>query len=335
VLEKVALSVEEQLLELFQYKSQKIIILAGATGTGKTAFSLDIAERLGGEIISCDSMQVYRGMDIGTAKASIQERERVKHYLIDVCNVNEPFNVKNFFDQALVACKEILARGKVPILVGGTGFYIHAFVYGPPLGPGCDPSVRKQLIVEEGHFGLELLYEKLVQLDPEYAKTVSQSDRHKIMRALEIIEISGRRVSDFSWKGRTPLSFFDQRCWFLFWPRPILYERLERRIDGMLADGLLEEVVHLDRLGIRSNPTACQAIGYRQTLDFLDTAQTPKDYEEYVKKLKQASRNLAKRQFTWFRKETSFRWLDLSKYTREEIIETICSDYTSGSNTLF
>jgi tRNA dimethylallyltransferase len=334
VLGKVAETVEEQLLELFHHKSKKIIILAGPTGAGKTMISLDLAERIGGEIISCDSMQVYRGMDIGTAKASLEERKRIKHYLIDICDVQEPFNVKNFFDEAIAACKEIFSRGKVPIFVGGTGFYIHAFLYGPPLGPGCDPQVRERLIEEESHFGIELLYEKLLTLDLEYAKTVSQSDRHKILRALEIMEISGKRVSDFSWRERPKLSFFDQRCWFLFWPRPILYERLEKRIDGMLAQGLLEEVVRLDRLGIRNNKTAAQAIGYRQTLDFLDTAQTAQDYEEYVKKLKQASRNLAKRQFTWFRKEPDFRWLDLSKHSKEEVLDIIKDDYNSSSTTL-
>lgn len=327
VFESVALNVQEELIEEAQYGSKKVIFLAGPTGAGKTAISIELAEKLGAEIISADSMQVYRGMDIGTAKATPEERKRVTHHLIDIRDISDPFNVKDFYEEAMLSCRDILNRGRVPIIVGGTGFYIHALLYGPPAGPACDPYVRATLQEEEERFGIELLYEKLLQLDPEYAVHISQNDRHKILRALEIIEISGRRVSSFEWKNRKPLSFFDYRAWFLYWPREILYKRLEKRCDDMLRYGLLEEVVQLDRAGIRRNRTASQAIGYRQTLDFLDTAKTIKDYETYVTNLKTASRHLAKRQFTWFRKETAFRWLNLAENATPEVIDIILKDF--------
>jgi tRNA dimethylallyltransferase len=334
VFENVALSVQEQFTTYFRHSSKKVIVLAGPTGVGKTALSLHLAERLGGEIISADSMQVYRGMDIGTAKVSKEDRERIPHHLIDIRDISEPFNVKDFYEEAMFACQSILARGKVPIVVGGTGFYIHAFLYGPPTGPGCDPQVRAQLIEEEERFGIELLYDKLMRLDPLYGASICKNDKHKILRALEIIEISGKRVSDFSWKSRELTSFFDCRCWFLFMPRDLLYQRLERRCEEMLAQGLLEEVVQLDRAGIRQYRSVSQAIGYQQTLQFFDTAQTPDDYAVYVDRLKQASRHLAKRQFTWFRKESAFCWLDIAKYTLEEVIELILRDYEQESSTL-
>lgn len=329
LLENVALNVQEEVIANSGFGSKKVIVLAGPTGAGKTLLSLRLAERLGAEIISADSMQVYRGMDVGTAKVTKAEREKIPHHLIDICNIDDPFNVKDYYEEAMGACRDILNRGRVPLVVGGTGFYLHALLYGPPAGPGANPAIRAMLEEEECRFGLELLYEKLVRLDPEYAKHISINDRHKILRALEIIEISGRRVSSFEWKDRQPLAFFDWRCWFVHWPRPILYKRLENRCEEMLASGLLEEVVQLDRAGIRKNRTACQAIGYRQTLEFLDTAQTSQDYEAYVDKLKQASRHLAKRQFTWFRKESIFRWLNLEEHPPEEVLNMIIEDFES------
>lgn len=327
VLEGVALSVQEQVVSKGQFGSKKVIILAGPTGSGKTSLSLDLAEKIGGEVVSADSMQVYRGMDIGTAKATPSEQKRVVHHLIDIRDILEPLNVKEYYEEAMHACRDILNRGRTPIIVGGTGFYIHAILYGPPQGPGCDPEVRAMLQAEEQRLGIDLLYDKLAKFDPDYAATISRNDRHKILRALEIIEISGKKVSSFSWKDRKPQSFFDFRPWFLYWPRDILYKRLEKRCDEMLAYGLLEEVVKLDRAGLRKNHTASQAIGYRQTLDFLDSAQTAADYDEYVKELKTASRHLAKRQFTWFRKEPAFCWLNLAEHSKEAALQMILDDF--------
>jgi tRNA dimethylallyltransferase len=328
---QIVIGVQEQLLHLLTMKGRRVIVLAGPTGIGKTALSLQLARMLGGEIVSADAIQVYRGMDIGTAKVSHADRDRIPHHLIDICDVTEPFNVYDFCSQAKAAIEDIIARKNVPIIVGGTGFYIHSLIYGPPSGPPSDPDIRKQLEEEMNRLGNDFLYDKLQAFDPEYAITITSNDRHKIIRGLEIIELSGKRVSDFSWKARQPSPLYDFRCWFLDMPRNLLYERLSRRCDEMLEAGLLDEVVYLDREGLRQNTTASQAIGYRQTLEFLDTGRTPEDYQRYVEKFKQASRHLAKRQFTWFRKEPHFRWVDMLGISRDDLSDLIASDYSSAA----
>jgi len=327
VAQHVALGVQAQLIRFFCPLGRRIIIIAGPTGIGKTDLSLNLARKLGGEIVSCDSMQVYRGMDIGTAKVSFEERQVIPHHLIDIRNVDEPFNVFDYFEEAKRAIDSILARGKVPIIVGGTGFYIHALMYGPPHGPSASPELREKFETEKQLLGLPSLYERLTLLDPEYAKTISCSDVHKIFRGLEIIELSGKKVSEFPWSERPPLSLYDCRAWFLHMPRKELYVRLDNRCEEMLDAGLLEEVVSLDRQGIRENPTARRAIGYRQTLEFLDTAQNEDEYKTYVEKLKVASRHLAKRQFTWFQKEKLFRWVDITQIGKEALLDLIIDDY--------
>ncbi len=329
VLEEIAYSIQEKLEKRMLGKPIKVIILSGPTGVGKTSLSLELARLLPGEIISADSMQIYRGMDIGTAKVSKEVQDEIPHHLVDVRDIWEPYNVRNFFDEAIQSIIEIASRNHAPIVVGGTGFYIHSLLFGPPQGPPSDPGIRAMLEREEEKFGAEFLYEKLNSFDPEYAKTITPHDRHKIVRALEIIEISGKKVSAFAWKQRKHLPGFDFHCWFLHRPRDQLYERLSRRCDEMIRDGLLQEVLELDRIGIRSNSTASASVGYRQTLDFLDSSRTPEDYENYVEQFKMASRHLAKRQFTWFRKEPDFRWIDLSELPEMEIVQMIADDYLS------
>lgn len=333
VLGDFALSVQDELEHLFvPSRARRAIIIAGPTGAGKTALSLKLAERLNGEIVSADSVQVYRGMDIGTAKISKELREQVPHHLIDVCDVTKPFNVVHFYEEAKRACLDIYIRGKVPIIAGGTGFYLHTLLYGPPCGPPANPEVRGFLNNEFEKFGIEPLFEKLKEFDPTYASTITKNDSHKILRALEIIEITGKPVSSFEWKERKLEHYFDFHCWFIHRPREILYSELEKRCDEMLAAGLLDEVVGLDRAGIRTNSAAAQAIGYKQSLEFLDTARTPEDYELFVRSFKTASRHLAKRQFTWFRKEPLFEWVDLSSRSLEDVAEMIAHDYEKGDS---
>jgi tRNA dimethylallyltransferase len=322
----ISVAFQEQLKKNFLPSFRRVIIIAGPTGVGKTALAIKLAERLGGEIISADSIQVYRGMDIGTAKVSKEERARVPHHLIDICDIDEPFHVVQFYTKAKTICQDILDRGKVPLVVGGTGFYIHALLYGPPAGPPSDVAKRKILQEDYEKFGIEPLFEKLQQFDPAYAQTITKNDIHKVIRALEIIEISGKPVSDFPWKKKPLEPYFDFRPWFLYIPRQKLYEILERRCDEMLKKGLLEEVVQLDRLGIRSNPTAAQAIGYRESLAFLDGAQTEEDYKTFKASFIRGTRHLAKRQFTWFRHEKIFRWLDLSCHREDEVLDLIIED---------
>ncbi len=307
-------------------KKKKVIVLAGPTGVGKTKTSLLIAHALGGEIISADSMQVYRGMDIGTAKVRPEERGSIRHHLIDSRDIDESFNVVDFFHESEQAFREIYARDHVPIVVGGTGFYIHALIYGPPKGPASVPDVRKKLEDEMTEKGSLVLYDRLKGLDPEYASTITFRDRHKIIRALEIMTLTNQKVSFFE-KGMTPSQEFDFRCWFLYMPKEVLYPTLDQRCEKMVSEGLLEEVKRLDQMGIRQNTSACQAIGYRQCLEFLKTAQTPEDQHRFMETFKQASRRYAKRQLTWFRKEPLFRWLNVHKTGVDTAVEMIIQDY--------
>ncbi len=324
---RIAYAVQREVEDIFRFHEKKIVVIAGPTGVGKTACSLKLAQAINGEIVSIDSQQVYRGMDIGTAKASLQERTAVPHHLIDIRNVTDPFNVVDFYHEALHACKDIILRGKVPIAVGGTGFYLHALIYGPPEGPPSCPEIRKTLEEDAEKFGIELLFGKLQEYDPEYAASITKSDAHKIIRALEIIELSRKKVSAFTWKEKVENPAFDWRCWFLHMPRKLLYQKIEERCDAMLAQGFLQEVIALDRAGIRQNKTAAQAIGYKQSLAFLDTAQSSQDYEQFVAAFKTASRHLIKKQLTWFQKEPLFTWLDVSTYSEEQVVDIIKTGY--------
>lgn len=307
---------------------KRIIVISGPTATGKTAFSLALAKLLGGEVISADSMQVYRGMNIGTAKIRLEEMGDVPHHMIDICDVHEPFNVVDYYEEASKTCREVLARGRVPIVVGGTGFYIHGLIYGPPEGPPSSPQLREKLEADMEKFGTEFLYEKLKELDSEYAATISHADRHKIIRALEIISLTNKRVSEFPnpLEAKKPKEF-DFQPWFLYWPKEILYSRIEMRCDQMIAEGLEEEVKKLEKQGLRGNLSTEQAIGYRQCLEYLDSPKTDRDFEHFVWAFKQASRRYAKRQFTWFRKQPLFQWVNLSEHEPEEVIQRIIFEY--------
>lgn len=332
---------EEQLSRLFSHfthpekerisektRRKKVIVIAGPTAVGKTEISLQISQVIGGEVISADSMQVYRGMDIGTAKPTFEERQKVIHHLIDSRDLDENYNVVDFYREATQALKEIFSRERVPIVVGGTGFYLRALLHGPPSGPPSVKEVRKQLQEEMDRSGADLLHQRLMQFDPEYAKTITPRDRHKIVRALEIITLTNQRVSNFLPAfHHEEFVACDFRCWFLYLPNEVLYDRIEKRCDEMLKRGLVDEVKQLIKEGLPDNHTACQAIGYKQCLEFLQTRQTQADYDAFVQAFKQASRRYAKRQYTWFRKQPLFRWLNLSSLTQETVTEIIIQDF--------
>lgn len=322
-----ALQAQRQLSEKISEPRKRVIVIAGPTACGKSSFAYELAALCCGDIISADSMQVYRGMDIGTAKPTIQEREACCHHLIDVRDVHENFNVVDFYYEARQACQAVHAAGRTPIIVGGSGFYLHSLLYGPPPGPPSVPELRKILEDEADQLGAEVLFERLRKLDPQYANTITNHDRQKIIRGLEILALTGKKISKLPWKTRFNPQNYDFRCWFLHRPRDVLYKRIEARCDQMIADGLLEEVAALDKKGLRENSSASQAIGYRQALEYLDSKRSPEDYQYFVEKFKQASRNFAKRQFTWFRKEPLFRWLDLELHDNEVALEMIRQDY--------
>lgn len=325
----IALDIQRQLSANIQKPKNRVIVLAGPTGVGKTAFSLALAESLGGEIISADSMQVYTGMDIGTAKPTVEERESVPHHLIDIRNVAESFNVVDFYYEARHSLQVIHARDNVSIVVGGSGFYLHALLYGPPSGPPSVSELRKTLEDEMEKKGADVLFDRLKQLDLNYANTITKHDKQKIIRALEIITLTGKKVSKLPWGARQKPQNYDFHCWFLHRPRDQLYKRIDSRCDEMLAAGFLDEVRELKNAGLESNPSACQAIGYRQALEFFNSNGDEKAYRDFVEKFKQASRNYAKRQITWFRHdhEPLFRWLDLDLHDPEVAMDIITQDF--------
>lgn len=308
-------------------KKQKVIVIAGPTAVGKTALAIDIAEIIGGEIISADSMQIYRNMDIGTAKATKEQQKRVIHHLLDLKDVNETFNVSEYYKAAHTACRQILLKGLVPIVVGGSGFYVHTFLYGPPNGPPSNPEIRRKLEDQLDQLGAESLYERLEILDPNYAKTITIRDKHKIVRALEIITITKQKVSEIP-IPKTDLSpIYNFRPWFIHLPKEIIYEKVNDRCDEMIASGFIDEVKLLEKQGLRENYSASQAIGYRQCLEFLDSKQTQEDRQKFIEEFKKVSRKYVKRQFTWFKKEPHFRWLNLDEVGYEKAKEFILQDY--------
>ncbi len=284
---------------------------------------------IGGEIISADSMQIYRGMDIGTSKIPPEEREGIPHHLIDIKDITESFNVVDFYFDASHACQFILAQGHVPIIVGGSGFYIHSLLYGPPSGPPPIPELRKALEDEMEEIGAEAMFEKLKLQDPHYASTITKNDKQKIIRGLEIIALTRKKVSRHPWKSRTKPLGYNFHCWFLHRPKEVLYRGIEKRCEKMLQNGFLEEVKALISRGLMENSSASQAIGYRQAIEYLHSAQTPEDYRQFVTSFKQASRNYAKRQFTWFKKEPMFRWLDMELHDQEVALDMIIQDYSN------
>jgi tRNA dimethylallyltransferase len=326
-----AIQAQKELTSKMEQPKKKVVVLAGPTCAGKSAFAIDLAKKIGGEIISADSMQVYKNMNIGTAKPTQQEMEGVPHHLIDIRDVTDAFNVVDFYYEARHCCQQIIAREGVPIVVGGTGFYLRSLLYGPPGGPPSVPELRKLIEEEVERLGVEVMYEKLKQQDPEYVATITKNDKQKIVRGLEIIKLTGSKVSAQKWGQEWIPQNYDFRCWFLHRPRESLYKRIDKRCEQMLKSGFLEEVQELEKQGIRENSSASQAIGYRQALEYLETEQNKQDYKHFVENFKQATRNYAKRQFTWFRKERGFRWLDLELHDHEVALDMVIQDYDAGS----
>lgn len=284
-----AVQAQKHVSDQFHRNKKRVIVIAGPTASGKTDFSLMLAKEVGGEIISADSMQIYRGMDIGTAKPSKEIRAQIPHHMIDTHDLSEPFNVVDFYYEARHCIQQILARDAVPIVVGGSGFYLHSLIYGPPSGPPSVPELRKALEEQIEREGSEAMYEKLKHLDYEYAKSITKNDKQKIVRALEIITLTGKKVSQLHWKARRNPLNYNFRTWFLYRPKERLYQRIEERCDQMVELGFLDEVKNLVKMGLCANSSAARAIGYRQALDFLETEQTEEDFKRFVTAFKQAS----------------------------------------------
>ncbi len=303
-------------------EKRPLIILSGPTAVGKTKLSVRLAREIGAEIISADSVQVYRHMDIGSAKVTPEEMEGVPHYLVDVLEPEEEFNVVRFQQMAKAAMREIYAKGKIPLIVGGTGFYIQALLYDIDFAENDgDTSCRKMLEAKAAAGEGEALYRMLQDCDPCSAEQIHPNNLKRIIRALEFYHQTGQRISEHNEQERQKDSPYNYAYFVLTDERSRLYGRIDRRVDQMMEQGLLEEVKALRDRGVPGTSTAMQGIGYKELYAYLEGEYT---LEEAVRVIKRDTRHFAKRQITWFKREREVIWLDRSAAGGEErILETI------------
>ena len=295
-----------------------LIILTGPTAVGKTDLSIKLAKAVGGEIISADSMQVYKKMDIGTAKIMPKEMDSIPHYLIDVLDPKEDFHVVLFQKLAKEAMEAIYAKGKVPIITGGTGFYIQALLYDIAFKENDGDMVyREELEALAKEKGAEYLHEMLAAIDEEAAKSIHANNIKRVIRALEFYKQTGRKISEHNEEERQKESPYNFVYFVLNNDRQVLYERIERRVDIMLEQGLVAEVEALYKEGYDSNLVSMQGLGYKEILAFLKGECT---LEEAVYVLKRDTRHFAKRQLTWFKREKEVTWVNKNEFASEEEI---------------
>ncbi len=283
----------------------RIVIVCGPTGIGKTRAGIRLAERFGGEIVGADSMQIYRRMDIGTAKPTPDEKARIPHHLVDVVEPDAPFSAADYARLAGAAVDDLARRGTVPVVVGGTGLYIKSLIYGLFDAPATPRPVRDRLHRETEALGLAVMYERLRTTDPDTAASVHPNDRFRILRALEVYETTGRPASLHRSRHGFAVPRYDAFRIGLVMDRDALYERIDRRVDLMVAEGLLSEVASLLDAGYPPSLKSMQAIGYRHMVDHI---QGRTDWEETLHRLKRDTRRYAKRQLTWFRADPAVRW---------------------------
>lgn len=293
-----------------------LIILTGPTAVGKTKASIGLAKALNGEIISADSMQVYKYMDIGSAKIRPEEMQSIKHYLIDELEPDEEFHVVKFQKMAKEAMDAIYAKGKIPIVVGGTGFYIQALLYDIDFTKSNeDTAYRQELTQLANKKGAEHLHEMLREVDPVSADTIHANNLKRVIRALEFYQQTGKKISEHNEQERAKESPYDFCYFVLNDDRARLYERINLRIDQMMEDGLVEEVQFLRNKGYTKDMVSMQGLGYKEILDYLNGECT---LEEAIYILKRDTRHFAKRQLTWFRRERDVIWVDKQAYHYDE-----------------
>lgn len=298
-----------------------LIILTGPTAVGKTALSIALAKAVNGEIISADSMQVYKKMDIGSAKIKASEMQGVKHYLIDVLEPDEDFNVVIFQKMCKEAMAEIYAKGKVPIMVGGTGFYIQAVLRDIDFTENEENTeYREELEAFAREKGAQALHERLQAVDMASAEAIPVGNVKRVIRALEFFYLTGEKISDHNEKERQKEDAYDACYFVLNDDRTLLYERIEKRVDAMVEEGLLEEVKALKELGCHRGQTSMQGLGYKEILDYLDGEIS---LEDAIYLIKRDTRHFAKRQLTWFRREKHVIWLDRTTFPKENQEEAI------------
>lgn len=291
--------------------SPKIVVITGPTASGKTALGVALCQKLGGEVVSADSMQIYRGMDIGTAKATAEEVRQCPHHMIDVAEPGEPWSVARYAQEASRCCDDILSRGKTPIITGGTGLYIDSLISGRDFADQGDGEVRERLGAEYDSLGGEEMLRRLELVDAQRARKLHPSDKRRIVRALEIYELTGLTATEHDERTRAmPPRYDAARIVLNYAERGALYKRIDERVDQMVARGLFEEVKSLLQSGVDDSATAMQAIGYKEPAMALrgEISQA-----EAIELIKQGSRRYAKRQLTWFRRWESAYWISWKK----------------------
>lgn len=297
-------------------KKKPLVVLTGPTAVGKTNASISLAKAIGGEIISADSMQVYKYMDIGSAKIKPEEMQGVPHFLVDVLEPTEEFNVVRFKEMATEAMEEIYRRGHIPIIVGGTGFYIQAVLYDIDFTEQeTDHTYREELEKYAEEYGAEKLHNKLRKVDEKAAEEIHANNVKRVIRALEYYHQTGQKISEHNEKERKKESPYEFFYFVLTDERKILYERIDKRVNLMIEEGLVDEVKRLKKFGCTRDMVSMQGLGYKEILDYLDGFCT---LEEAVYKIKRDTRHFAKRQLTWFRREREVRWIDKSSYERDD-----------------
>lgn len=307
---------------------QPLIILTGPTAVGKTALSIQLARSLNGEIISADSMQVYRHMDIGSAKITKAQMQGITHHLIDVLEPEEEFNVVRFQTLAREALLSIRQRGKLPIIVGGTGFYIQALLYNIDFteNPG-QPDIRRELEELGEKRGSEYLHQMLLQIDPESAGLIHAHNQKRVIRAIEYYQMTGQKISDHNRGQREKPSPYRFYYYVLNCERSLLYTRINQRIEEMMEQGLVAEVMRLKESGCSRSMVSMQGLGYKEILDYLDGRLS---LPEAVTVLKRDTRHFAKRQLTWFKRERDVRWLNLEDFNhdRQAVLAHILEEFS-------
>lgn len=307
-------------------KKKPMIILTGPTAVGKTDLSIQLAKAIGGEIISADSMQVYRHMDIGSAKVTPEEMDGVPHHLIDVLEPEEEFNVVVFQKLAKEALTGIYERGHIPIIVGGTGFYIQALLYDIDFTENDgDTAIRRELEKLAQTQGAGCLHQMLQEIDPESAAAIHQNNVKRVIRAIEFYRQTGKKISLHNEQEREKQSPYQFLYYVLDTDRKILYERIDRRVDLMMEHGLVDEVKHLADMGCTRDMVSMQGLGYKEILDYL-SGEIPLEEAVYI--LKRDTRHFAKRQITWFKRERDVRWLELEQFQndRKKVLEHILDE---------
>lgn len=296
-------------------EKEPLIVLAGPTAVGKTALSLSLAKAVGGEIISADSMQVYRHMDIGSAKITPSEMDGVPHYLVDVLEPTEEFHVVRFQQMAREAMQEIRSHGHIPILVGGTGFYIQAITRDIDFTENEATPYRQELEALAQEKGSAYLHRLLAEVDPASAENIHENNAKRVIRALEFYHLTGRKISEHNEEQRERSTPYNLAYFVLNDDRERLYARIDRRVDEMLAAGLVDEVASLKAMGCHREMTSMKGLGYKEILAYLDGECT---LEEAVAILKRDTRHFAKRQLTWFKREQDAIWLNKKDFAYDE-----------------